>query len=78
MRPLPAENEIEVIGYYDGTTTTYRSPLVSIGGLEVEPEGEGTLYLSPGEERQWVIAEATEEQLYLRKDLPDEDENAEE
>lgn len=73
VRPRPDTdvNEVEVVGYYKGETTTYRSPLVFVDGLEVATEGQGEILLSP-DERDWVWVVATKERLTISSAKPQE------
>lgn len=60
------DDQIEVAGFYEDSTTTYLAPEVKVDGLKVEVEGEVTLTYD-----SWIWVQAEEDTLTITSEEPD-------
>lgn len=63
---VPNDDQIEVTGFYEDSTTTYLAPKVLINELEVSLEGELTLDYD-----EWIWVHAEGDTLTIATEKPD-------
>lgn len=73
----PSGDTYEMTGYYHDSTTVYRSPTVTVGGLSVDGYVDGELvFENQGDDDPMVFVIAGADGLHIQANAPDTDTTA--